>query len=88
VGALLAALGRHPFRPAHIHFILSAEGYKPVTTEIFVEGDPYLDSDAVFGVRESLIVSFVRNDSEEEAAHFGLSAPFFTAEHDFVLEPA
>jgi protocatechuate 3,4-dioxygenase beta subunit len=88
VGALLAALGRHPFRPAHIHFILSAEGYKPVTTELFVEGDPYLDSDAVFGVRESLIVSFVRNDSKEEAAHFDVSAPFFTAEHDFVLEPA
>jgi protocatechuate 3,4-dioxygenase beta subunit len=87
VGQMLAALGRHPYRPAHIHFIISAEGYKPVTTELFVEGDPYLDSDAVFGVRESLVVPFVRNDSKEDAARFGLPAPFYLVEYDFVLEP-
>jgi protocatechuate 3,4-dioxygenase beta subunit len=87
VGQMLAAMGRHPYRPAHIHFIISAEGYKPVTTELFVEGDPYLDSDAVFGVRESLVVPFVRNDSKEDAARLGLPVPFYLVDYDFVLEP-
>jgi protocatechuate 3,4-dioxygenase beta subunit len=88
VGQMLLAMGRHPYRPAHIHFIISAEGYEPVTTELFASDDPYLDSDAVFGVRESLIVPFVRNDSEEEAARLGIRAPFFTVDYDFVLAPA
>ena len=88
VGQMLLAMGRHPYRPAHIHFIISAEGYEPVTTELFVKDDPYLDSDAVFGVRESLIVSFERNDSEEEATHKDIPVPFFTVDYDFVLETA
>ena len=58
VGKMLAALGRHSFRPAHIHFIVGAEGFHPITTHYFVPGDPYLESDAVFGVKESLIVEF------------------------------
>jgi catechol 1,2-dioxygenase len=52
VGTMLTALGRHPMRPAHVHFIVSAPGYQSVTTHVFVDGDPYLDSDAVFGVKE------------------------------------
>ena len=88
VGQMLLAMGRHPYRPAHIHFMISAEGYKPVTTELFVSDDPYLDSDAVFGVRESLIVPFVRNDSEAEAIRLSIPVPFFTVDYDFVLEPA
>jgi catechol 1,2-dioxygenase len=88
VGQMLIEMGRHPYRPAHIHFIVSAAGYRTVTTELFAEGDPYLDSDAVFGVRESLVVPFVRQDSPEQAARYGLSAPFYTVEYDFVLEPA
>jgi len=87
VGQMLTAMGRQPYRPAHIHFMLSAEGYQPVTTELFVAGDPYLDSDAVFGVRESLIVSFVRNESEEDAQQFNVSNPFYTVDYDFVLQP-
>jgi len=55
VGELLAATARHPFRPAHVHFIVSASGYRPVTTHAFVADSPYLDSDAVFGVKESLV---------------------------------
>jgi protocatechuate 3,4-dioxygenase beta subunit len=76
-----------PFRPAHIHFMISAQGYQPVTTELFVRGDPYLDSDAVFGVRESLIVPFIRNDSKETAQQLNVSIPFYTVDYDFVLEP-
>jgi hydroxyquinol 1,2-dioxygenase len=88
VGQMLIAMGRHPYRPAHIHFIISADGYQPVTTELFVSGDPYLDSDAVFGVRESLIVKFVRHEAEEEAERFNVSAPFYTVDYNFVLEPS
>ena len=88
VGQMLVEMGRHPYRPAHIHFIISAEGYEPVTTELFVSGDPYLDSDAVFGVRESLVVPFVRNDSKEEAERLAVSASFYTVDYDFVLESA
>lgn len=88
VGQMLIAMGRHPYRPAHIHFIVSAEGYQSVTTELFVEGDPYLDSDAVFGVRESLIVPFVPEDSDDEDKKLNVPAPFFTVHYDFVLEPA
>jgi len=88
VGQMLIAMGRHPYRPAHIHFIVSAEGHQPVTTELFVEGDPYLDSDAVFGVRGSLVVPFVRHDAADEATRLNVPAPFYTVDYDFVLEPA
>jgi hydroxyquinol 1,2-dioxygenase len=88
VGQMLIAAGRHPYRPAHIHFIVSAAGYRTVTTELFAEGDPYLDSDAVFGVRGSLIVPFVPHESADEAARLNVSAPFYTVDYDFVLEPA
>ena len=50
-----AATGRHPNRPAHLHFIVAAPGYRPVTTHVFVADSPYLDSDAVFGVKDSLV---------------------------------
>jgi hydroxyquinol 1,2-dioxygenase len=55
-GQLLAALGRHPFRPAHVHFMISAPGRRKLITHLFFEGDMYLESDAVFGVKPSLIV--------------------------------
>ena len=87
VGKLLRALGRHPYRPAHIHFIVSAPGFQPVTTHLFVAGDPYLDSDVVFGVKNSLVVEFVRHDSREEAATRNIAAPFYTIEYDFGLQP-
>lgn len=58
VGKMLSALGRHPFRPAHMHFLVTAPGFETIVTHTFVEGDPYLDSDAVFGVKESLISEF------------------------------
>lgn len=85
VGRMLAALGRHPMRPAHVHFIVTAPGYDSVTTHVFVEGDPYLDSDAVFGVKESLIIPFMAHDDPSAAERLGLGNPFYTAEYDFVL---
>lgn len=55
VGAMLSATARHPWRPAHLHFMIKAHGFETLITHIFRDGDPYLDSDAVFGVRETLI---------------------------------
>src|SRR5688572_696934 len=88
VGRMLRACGRHPYRPAHIHFIVSAAGHRTVTTHVFVEGDPYLDSDAVFAVKTSLIAPFQRHDSPQEAAARKATAPFYTVEYDFALTPA
>jgi len=85
VGRMLTAMGRHAMRPAHIHFIVGAPGFETVTTHLFVAGDPYLDSDAVFGVKDSLIVPFVRRDDPETAAARGLRNPYYTVEYDFVL---
>ena len=87
VGQLLRALGRHPFRPAHIHLLISADGFVPVTTHLFVKGDPYLDSDAVFGTKDSLVVNFIQHDAEEEAAHYNVTVPFYKVEYDFALKP-
>jgi hydroxyquinol 1,2-dioxygenase len=89
VGAMLRAAGRHPWRPAHIHFVVSADGYEPVTTHIFDSGDEYLDSDAVFAVKDSLICDFVRHDAPEgEAARLGIDRPYYTTAFDFHLKPA
>ncbi len=89
VGRLLRATGRHPWRPAHIHFVVSADGYEPVTTHIFDAIDPYLNSDAVFAVKDSLICAFVEHTVEDEdARRLGQAAPFCTARFDFVLQRA
>lgn len=60
VGRMLDGMGRHAMRPAHIHYIVAAPGYEQLVTHIFSKDDPYLESDAVFGVKESLIVDFER----------------------------
>ncbi len=86
-GVMLNAMGRHPWRPAHIHFKVSAPGCRDLITELYPDDDPYIDQDAVFGVRSSLAVSFAPNDSAEAAARHGLSAPFFDLEYDFGLRP-
>ncbi|HEY3911211.1 MAG TPA: intradiol ring-cleavage dioxygenase [Stellaceae bacterium] len=89
VGAMLCATGRHPWRPAHIHFVVSAEGYEPVTTHIFDRADEYLGSDAVFAVKDSLICDFTRHEAPDaEAARLGIEGPYYTADFDFRLKPA
>ena len=85
VGRMLDATGRHARRPAHIHFIVTAEGFEPVVTHIFVRGDPWIDSDAVFGVKESLIVPFELEEDVGRAREAGVHAPFWTAGFDFAL---
>ena len=87
VGGLLEATGRHPYRPAHIHLIVAADGHQPVTTHVFVAGSPYLDSDAVFAVKQSLVRDFSAVDEPGEAAAHGVEAPFRRASFDVVLQP-
>ena len=73
-GQLLQGLGRHPFRPAHVHFMISAPGYKKLVTHLFLKGDKYLESDAVFAVKPSLIVQPVRQDKTLTVRYdFGLA---------------
>lgn len=89
VGQMLAATNRHPWRPAHVHFVVSAPGYSPVTTHVFDSIDKYLDGDAVFGVKNSLIAQFTEHKTKDAAAQkFGAEPPFCTCEFDFVLAPA
>jgi catechol 1,2-dioxygenase len=88
VGELLAATRRHPYRPAHIHFIVAADGYRTLTTHIFVAGSEYIDSDAVFAVKKSLITEFTEVDDPEQAARYQVSNPFRRADVQIVLSPA
>jgi catechol 1,2-dioxygenase len=88
VGALLGATGRHPHRPAHIHLIAAADGHLPVTTHVFVAGSPYLDSDAVFAVKQSLIMDFTVVDDPGQAAAYSVEPPFRHVNFDVVLQPA
>jgi len=85
VGDLLAATGRHPNRPAHVHLIAGAAGHAPLTTHVFLAGSPWLDSDAVFGVKDSLVREVLEVDDVERAAAYGVSAPFSLLEFDVVL---
>ena len=76
VGKMLTATGRHPMRPGHLHFKIAAPGFDTLVTHLFVKGDEYLDSDAVFGVKQSLIVDFRKNSAGE-----------YETGYDFVLKP-
>jgi catechol 1,2-dioxygenase len=85
VGKLLHALGRHPYRPAHLHYILKAESFETLTTHIFDPDDPYINSDAVFGVKESLLAEFRHIDDPGRAKELEFAGPFWEVKHDFVL---
>ena len=72
-GQLLQMMGRHPFRPAHVHFMIGASGHRTLVTHLFLAGDAYLESDAVFGVKPSLIVAAEERDGSFRIVyHFGL----------------
>jgi hydroxyquinol 1,2-dioxygenase len=87
VGAMLLAMGRHPYRPAHVHAIVTAPGHESVATHIFVEGDQYLDSDAVFGVKNSLVMEFKQHAAGPAPDGKKSSVPFCSVEFDFRLVP-
>ncbi|HSV52416.1 MAG TPA: dioxygenase [Burkholderiaceae bacterium] len=88
VGDMLRGMGRHPNRPGHIHMMVYAPGYQRLTTHLFVSDSPYLDSDAVFGVRNSLIVDYARHPAGTAPDGRKLEQPFYTTGYDFKLVPA
>ena len=85
VGKMLKALNRHPWRPAHLHFMVTAPNYERLVTHVFREGGDYLDSDAVFGVRSSLIAKWNEHMGGIDPYGNEQKAPFYTLEFDFVL---
>ena len=87
VGKLLASLGRHPNRAAHLHFIVTAPGYAPVITHIFTPDCPYLSQDTVFGVKRELVADFVQVDDAAQATQLGTTAPFWRVDWNFTLAP-
>ena len=86
VGDLLAATGRGPMRPAHLHFKVTAPGYRTLVTHIFVAGDPHLASDAVFGVKDSLVVEFADHPAGTAPDGRALDGDWSSAHFDIVLE--
>ena len=76
VGEMLEATGRHPWRPAHLHFMVTAPGYETLITHVFRNESDYLDSDAVFGVRQSLVCDWKQ---QPDGTH--------RLQYDFVLKP-
>jgi len=89
VGEILNAAGRHPWRPSHLHYIVSADGYRNLVTEVFPDDDPYLDQDTVFGVRDDLVMSYVTQQAATFPDGFALSGkvdePYLKVEFDLVL---
>jgi hydroxyquinol 1,2-dioxygenase len=88
VGVMLRKMGRHPFRPGHMHTMLTAEGHETLVTHLFVADSPYLDSDAVFGVRNSLIVPFQAHPAGTAPDGTPMSEPYHVANFDFCLVPS
>jgi len=88
VGTMLSATGRHPWRPAHVHMVVRAPGYRTLTTHIFDRDSEYLDSDAVFAVKPSLLREFVRRPADDPARPDGVDGEWFSVENAIVLVPA
>jgi hydroxyquinol 1,2-dioxygenase len=87
VGRMLAATGRHPWRPAHLHLIVRADGFRTVATHIFDSASEYLDSDAVFAVKPSLIRRFLERSADDLARPPEVEGPWASLELDLVLAP-
>jgi hydroxyquinol 1,2-dioxygenase len=88
VGTMLQSTGRHPWRPAHIHMIVRAPGYRSVTTHIFDRESEYLDSDAVFAVKPSLMRDFVTRSADDPDRPGGVEGDWVSVENDIVLAPS
>jgi hydroxyquinol 1,2-dioxygenase len=88
VGDMLKATNRHPYRPAHLHFLIAAEGYETLITHLFVDGDQYLDSDAVFGVKKSLIRTYTKQEAGVAPDGRKMGDSWYRLHNDFRLKLA
>ena len=87
IGELIRAAGRHAMRPAHVHFLVDAPGYQPLVTHVFIDGDPYLDSDAVFGVKPELIASIAHHNEPVMPDGQPASGPWHVMTYQFQMNP-
>lgn len=87
VGELIAATKRHPMRPAHVHFLVKAQGFEPLVTHVFIEGDEYLASDAVFGVKDELVAKVERHDEPVMPDGTPASGPWHLMAYKFQMKP-
>jgi len=87
VGRYLEAIGQHPWRPAHIHFKVTADGHEPLITQVFFPDDPYLENDTIGAVKTALVRPLTRHDDEREMARRGLDGAFFSCDFDIALRP-
>ena len=85
VGQLLDAQGRHPFRPAHVHFLMFKPGFKTLISQVFMPDDEHLQDDVQFGVTRNLIGNLVRHD-EPRSDHPDLEPPWYSLEYTFTME--
>lgn len=84
VGELLRAQKRHPYRPAHVHFLLFKPGFKTLVTQVFVDDDEHLESDAVFGVTKKLVGDFRKRTDKAPAAD--VSGEWYSLNYTFFME--
>jgi hydroxyquinol 1,2-dioxygenase len=87
VGRMLDLTGRHPWRPAHVHMIIRADGYRTLTTHVFDVESQYLDSDAVFAVKPSLTRRFITHSPDDPDTPAGITTEWVSVENDLVLAP-
>ncbi|WP_315782681.1 MULTISPECIES: intradiol ring-cleavage dioxygenase [unclassified Bradyrhizobium] len=87
VGQMIVSTGRHPMRPAHVHFLVDAEGYEPLITHVFIGGDAYLDSDVVFGVKDDLIAKVDQRTDPVMPDGKLAAAPWHLMSYEFRMKP-
>ena len=87
VGEMILQTRRHPMRPAHVHFLVDAPGYEPLITHVFMEGDKYLDSDVVFGVKDELVAKIEKRTDAKMPDGKPAAAPWHLMTYEFRMKP-
>ena len=87
VGEMILQTRRHPMRPAHVHFLVNAPGYEPLITHVFIEGDKYLDTDVVFGVKDDLISRVEKRSDPVMPDGQPAAGPWHLMTYDFRMKP-
>jgi catechol 1,2-dioxygenase len=85
---LFSALGRHGNRPAHIHFLVAAQGQRTLTTQVNIPGDTFIDDDFAFATRDGLVLKLEKNVAAKGYESLGVTGPFVRSRFDFVMQPA
>jgi hydroxyquinol 1,2-dioxygenase len=87
VGEMILQTGRHPMRPAHVHFLVNAPGHEPLITHVFIDGDKYIDSDVVFGVKDELIAKVEKRSDATMPDGGKAEAPWHLMTYEFRVKP-